>query len=137
MQNARVKRIVSIHREFILVQVLQGHVSDSYMYIYIYICIYMVFHTIYEYNTDFSSTESTQKHSPSKFIVNDFTQDAGPGGSRQLLASHFTFDPAQGARIQLGIKVEKFQHVKRRCAKQLCQDSQIFFMFWRKKTRCF
>ena len=82
---------------------------------------------MYEYNADFSSTESTQKHSQSKFVVNDFTQDAGPGGSRQLLASHFTFDPAQGARIQLGIKVEKFQHVKRRCAKQPCQNSQIFF----------
>ena len=47
MQNARLKRIVSIHREFILVQVLQGHVSDSYMYIYIYIYVYTWYFILY------------------------------------------------------------------------------------------
>ena len=92
---------LNLHSESHFVQtfLLQGHVSDSYMShkncnLYSY--------SIYEYNNDFSSTESKKRPSAGKLLPEKLYQVIpSAGGSRQLLASHFTFDPAQGACLQL------------------------------------
>ena len=124
---------LNLHSESHFVQtfLLQGHVSDSYMShkncnLYSY--------SIYEYNNDFSSTESKKRPSAGKLLPEKLYQVIpSAGGSRQLLASHFTFDPAQGACLQLASNQSRDISTRKKkgddiCEQKLSQNSQNIFI---------
>lgn len=143
---------LNLHSESHFVQtfLLRGHVSDSYMShkncnLYSY-SIYDIIMTSVQQNRKRQSAGKLLQKSYTKLyqvLANCYRWSWSNfschlciiSGSRQLLASHFTFDPAQGVRLQLASNQSRDISTSTRkkkgddiCEQKLSQNSQNIFI---------